>query len=301
MRYQYSENQTLRPTVVPDCSARQFAGPIAPPTAIRETSGCQVPGCCADLSIDKPYNRRLKVCSEHLKANSVTLHVGESRFCQQCSRFHTVDAFDGSRRSCRDRLKTHNQRRKRRKEPESEATTTQTSDSSQGPDWSDAFYGLFEPHHATSQFVPAHPGVVQQAPVMYQPMNQIFLPDMQTRMWVGGAPQNDHSSYTFADFRPSKFQAVHRVSESDASSVTSVAPMKVPSLLDAPAVDIPAVDDFSLPEWDMGDLADFEPDAFDFSGLCGAPPASVSQTCHQSSYLCNEELELLQQLLPNHV
>mmetsp|Transcript_3043 Transcript_3043/g.8051 ORF Transcript_3043/g.8051 Transcript_3043/m.8051 type:complete len:160 (-) Transcript_3043:112-591(-) len=159
---------------------------------------------------------------------------------------------------------------------------------------------MFDSHHATSQFVPAHPSGLQAAPMMYQPVNQIVLPDMQTRMWVGGAPQNDQSSYTFADFRPSKFQAIHRVSESDAGPVTSMAPMKVPSLLDAPAeIYIPAGHDFSLLEWDMGDLAGLEPDAFDFSALCSFPGAYEASL--QSPFLCNEELQLLQQLLPNPI
>lgn len=36
------------------------------------------------------------------------------RFCQQCGRFHDLAAFDGNRKSCRDQLTKHNQRRRRR-------------------------------------------------------------------------------------------------------------------------------------------------------------------------------------------
>jgi hypothetical protein len=39
------------------------------------------------------------------------------RFCQQCSHFHGLDAFDGSRRSCREQLAAHNARRRRRAQP----------------------------------------------------------------------------------------------------------------------------------------------------------------------------------------
>ncbi len=39
------------------------------------------------------------------------------RFCQQCSHFHGLDAFDGTRRSCREQLAAHNARRRKRVQP----------------------------------------------------------------------------------------------------------------------------------------------------------------------------------------
>ena len=39
------------------------------------------------------------------------------RFCQQCSRFHSVDAFEGGKRSCRTQLARHNARRRKRAAP----------------------------------------------------------------------------------------------------------------------------------------------------------------------------------------
>ncbi len=36
------------------------------------------------------------------------------RFCQQCSRFHDTEAFDGDKKSCREQLSQHNERRRRR-------------------------------------------------------------------------------------------------------------------------------------------------------------------------------------------
>lgn len=40
------------------------------------------------------------------------------RFCQLCGRFHALDAFDDTRRSCRARLNKHNERRKQKVERE---------------------------------------------------------------------------------------------------------------------------------------------------------------------------------------
>jgi hypothetical protein len=36
------------------------------------------------------------------------------RFCQQCGRFHPLEEFDGTKRSCRSRLQKHNARRRKR-------------------------------------------------------------------------------------------------------------------------------------------------------------------------------------------
>jgi hypothetical protein len=36
------------------------------------------------------------------------------RFCQQCRRFHELEAFEGSKRSCRHQLEQHNARRRLR-------------------------------------------------------------------------------------------------------------------------------------------------------------------------------------------
>jgi hypothetical protein len=47
---------------------------------------CQVEGCGVDLSGDKTYYCRHKVCSMHSKAPLVVVAGIEQRFCQQCSR-----------------------------------------------------------------------------------------------------------------------------------------------------------------------------------------------------------------------
>ncbi|XP_073138111.1 uncharacterized protein [Henckelia pumila] len=74
---------------------------------------CQVEGCGAVLANAKDYHRRHKVCEKHAKAPKVVVVGIEQRFCQQCSRFHTLDEFDESKRSCRRRLAGHNERRRK--------------------------------------------------------------------------------------------------------------------------------------------------------------------------------------------
>lgn len=61
------------------------------------------------------------------------------RFCQQCGRFHLLTAFDDTKRSCRDRLARHNERRRRR--PNEPSTASGGSKASgQGVD-TDSGYG----------------------------------------------------------------------------------------------------------------------------------------------------------------
>ncbi|KAF8057876.1 SPL3 [Scenedesmus sp. PABB004] len=81
----------------------------------RGRSYCQVEGCTARLS--KAYCLRYRVCQVHLTAPCVELHGSRVRFCQKCGRFEALDAFDGTKRSCREQLAAHNvARRERRRE-----------------------------------------------------------------------------------------------------------------------------------------------------------------------------------------
>ncbi|KAL8231650.1 hypothetical protein R6Q57_001428 [Mikania cordata] len=75
-------------------------------------------GCRADLSGCRDYHRRHRVCETHSKTPVVTISGKEQRFCQQCSRFHSLREFDEVKRSCRKRLDGHN-RRRRKARPES--------------------------------------------------------------------------------------------------------------------------------------------------------------------------------------
>lgn len=78
---------------------------------------CLVDGCKSDLSKCRDYHRRHKVCEMHSKTPRVTIGGNEQRFCQQCSRFHSLEEFDEGKRSCRKRLEGHN-RRRRKPQPE---------------------------------------------------------------------------------------------------------------------------------------------------------------------------------------
>ncbi|XWS69284.1 hypothetical protein CRYUN_Cryun04dG0165900 [Craigia yunnanensis] len=83
-----------------------------------QVPSCLVDGCTADLSKCRDYHRRHKVCEVHSKTPKVTIRDQEQRFCQQCSRFHSLVEFDDGKRSCRKRLDGHN-RRRRKPQPDS--------------------------------------------------------------------------------------------------------------------------------------------------------------------------------------
>ncbi|KAI3741194.1 hypothetical protein L1987_58861 [Smallanthus sonchifolius] len=74
---------------------------------------CLVEGCHVALGNAKEYYKKHKVCEVHSKAPNVVVLGLHQRFCQQCSRFHVVTEFDEAKRSCRRRLKGHNQRRRK--------------------------------------------------------------------------------------------------------------------------------------------------------------------------------------------
>ncbi|XP_059633524.1 squamosa promoter-binding-like protein 3 isoform X2 [Cornus florida] len=74
---------------------------------------CQVEGCNLDLSSAKDYHRKHRVCESHSKCPKVIVRGLERRFCQQCSRFHSLSEFDEMKRSCRRRLSNHNARRRK--------------------------------------------------------------------------------------------------------------------------------------------------------------------------------------------
>ncbi|CAN4123941.1 unnamed protein product [Withania somnifera] len=80
---------------------------------------CQVEGCSLDLSSAKEYYRKHRVCVSHSKCPKVIVAGVARRFCQQCSRFHSVAEFDEKKRSCRRRLSDHNARRRK---PQQETT-----------------------------------------------------------------------------------------------------------------------------------------------------------------------------------
>ncbi|KAK3033355.1 hypothetical protein RJ639_034405 [Escallonia herrerae] len=100
------------------------------PGQIAQTVSCLVDGCNSDLSQCREYHRRHKVCEQHSKTAKVKIRGQEQRFCQQCSRFHSLGEFDEGKRSCRKRLDGHNRRRRK---PQSDSLSRTT--------------GLFLPGH----------------------------------------------------------------------------------------------------------------------------------------------------------
>ena len=59
---------------------------------------CRVDGC--ELLCERIYSKRSKVCEVHLKMDEV-FHEGMlQRFCQKCTRFHSIDEFKDKRRAC---------------------------------------------------------------------------------------------------------------------------------------------------------------------------------------------------------
>eukprot|EP00873_Tetraselmis_striata_P009461 jgi/Tetstr1/429725/TSEL_019618.t1 len=76
---------------------------------------CRVPSCGLVLTEDLLNNsHRVKLCPEHQRALSVECEGRLMRFCQQCTRLHTMDRYDGDKRSCRERLERHKRRRLRK-------------------------------------------------------------------------------------------------------------------------------------------------------------------------------------------
>ncbi|WIA44158.1 hypothetical protein OEZ86_010493 [Tetradesmus obliquus] len=65
---------------------------------------CQVVGCSFDLTAyGRRYHSKKRLCPEHLKAEAVQLCDTEGlfRFCQQCGKLERLEAFAGTKRSCR--------------------------------------------------------------------------------------------------------------------------------------------------------------------------------------------------------
>ncbi|XP_027350574.1 teosinte glume architecture 1-like isoform X2 [Abrus precatorius] len=78
---------------------------------------CSVDGCNSDLRDCREYHRRHRVCEKHSKTPVVLVGGKQQRFCQQCSRFHSLGEFDEVKRSCRKRLDGHNRRRRKPQPP----------------------------------------------------------------------------------------------------------------------------------------------------------------------------------------
>ncbi|CAK9144316.1 unnamed protein product [Ilex paraguariensis] len=112
-----NNNKTTSLSAIPVASA-MTAKKIKSSCRSAPTPRCQVEGCNLDLSSSKDYHRKHRVCESHSKSPQVAVGGLERRFCQQCSRFHSLSEFDDKKRSCRRRLSDHNARRRK---PQQEA------------------------------------------------------------------------------------------------------------------------------------------------------------------------------------
>lgn len=74
---------------------------------------CHVVGCNLGLGPQAEYYQRYRICKEHLRSAALLVDGVPQRFCQQCGKFHDLDAFDGDKRNCRARLAQHNSRRRK--------------------------------------------------------------------------------------------------------------------------------------------------------------------------------------------
>lgn len=142
------------------------------PGSGNQVPSCLVDGCTADLSKCRDYHRRHKVCEAHSKTPKVTIRGLEQRFCQQCSRFHSLGEFDEGKRSCRKRLDGHN-RRRRKPQPDSLSMNS----------------GRFLSSHQGARFSPF------SSP-------QLFSTSALTSAWVGAIKAESdipHSELTFGN------------------------------------------------------------------------------------------------------
>ncbi|KAJ0972526.1 hypothetical protein J5N97_020485 [Dioscorea zingiberensis] len=107
------EGWKIQPTMSEMPSGSGSSKRARTPNNGRQVASCLVDGCKSDLSKCREYHRRHKVCEAHSKTQMVMVAGKEQRFCQQCSRFHSLVEFDEVKRSCRKRLDGHNRRRRK--------------------------------------------------------------------------------------------------------------------------------------------------------------------------------------------
>ncbi|KAL6011911.1 hypothetical protein ACLOJK_002377 [Asimina triloba] len=139
-RGEEEENES-RSSAGDDCDGKTLTSTSSPNSQQLQTLRCQADDCDADLGSAKRYHQRHKVCEKHAKAAVVVVGGVHQRYCQQCSsfglfsaieiripfqgkdsnkragiaasRFHEISQFDDSKRSCRERLAGHNERRRK--------------------------------------------------------------------------------------------------------------------------------------------------------------------------------------------
>ena len=70
------------------------------PSRTSRTNSSAVAWTSAEMMCERVYGKRSKVCEMHLKMDEV-FHEGMlQRFCQKCTRFHSIEEFKDKRRAC---------------------------------------------------------------------------------------------------------------------------------------------------------------------------------------------------------
>uniref|UniRef100_A0A061RIA8 Squamosa promoter binding protein-like 7 n=1 Tax=Tetraselmis sp. GSL018 TaxID=582737 RepID=A0A061RIA8_9CHLO len=86
--------------------------PVSISVATEEFFVCQICSETVETKTVRKYIRNRRVCNPCRTSSSVVIEGKDMRFCQLCSWFHSLDAFDGKRHNCRVALEKHNNRRR---------------------------------------------------------------------------------------------------------------------------------------------------------------------------------------------
>ncbi|KAG6634917.1 hypothetical protein CIPAW_11G005400 [Carya illinoinensis] len=154
---------------------------------------CLVDGCTSDLSNCRDYHRRHKVCELHSKTPQVTICGQKQRFCQQCSRFHSLEEFDEGKRSCRKRLDGHN-RRRRKPQPEPLSRSGNFLSNYQGTQLMP--FSSSHVYPSTNMVSPAWAGVLNTAADarLHNQQQQLQLLDKE-KLFLGSSPSTSSTNY----------------------------------------------------------------------------------------------------------
>ncbi|KZV28764.1 squamosa promoter-binding-like protein 16-like [Dorcoceras hygrometricum] len=150
-----------------------FSGQWKRAKAERNIGSCLVDGCNADLRLCGNYHRRHKVCEIHSKTPKVIIGGRDQRFCQQCSRFHSLVEFDEVKRSCRKRLDWHNRRRRK---PQPTSVFSRNSGFMSSSQQATRFYSFSSPQILASGVIvePDNRTVADKNQLpSYKPVNQL--------------------------------------------------------------------------------------------------------------------------------
>jgi len=73
-----------------------YDGPVSGERPCNRPRACGVVGCAEPLVTAR--NRKYHLCAAHIKCLAVLRRGMPQRWCSNCSKFHSIKAFSGSRR-----------------------------------------------------------------------------------------------------------------------------------------------------------------------------------------------------------